>query len=454
MTNRTNKLNRIFNPKTLAIIGAKPEQNSVGWGLLKNALAGKSLRKVFAVNPFHEQILGEKCLPSVKSINEEVDLAVIAVPAEIAPKVVEECCQKKVGGMIIISSGFGESGEEGKKLEEQIRLMAKASGIPLIGPNCLGIIRPDILLNATFAPAIPRAGEIAFISQSGALVDSVIDENVRENYGFSALVSYGNEADVTLADFLRWAADDEKTKVIALYLEGVKEGREILDVFSEVARKKPIFVVKAGRTKEGKEAIASHTGALAGDYQVYQALFKQTGVIEADSVRELFGSAKAMAWQPKCQNGIAIVTNGGSCGVLLADYCQSLGVKLTTLSAQTLKKLNKLGVMHPAYSKRNPLDIIGDALADRYGAAMEILLSQPNIYGLIVVQTLQIMTETEKNAKIIIEARKKWFKKPILTAFLGGKITEPGVNLLEKNHIPNYRDLKDAALAMKSLIKE
>ncbi len=448
------KLNRIFNPRTMAVIGAKSEEKSVGWGLMKNALLGKSKRKIFAVNPNRKEILGIKCVPSVKSIKEEVDLAVIAVPAKIVPKVVEECCQKKVGGMIVISSGFGESGKEGKLLEDRIRKTAQKAGIPLIGPNCLGVIRPDNLLNASFAPAFPKSGEIAFISQSGALVDSVIDENFKKNYGFSALVSYGNEADATLSDFLWWAAEDPKTKVIALYLEGIKEGRDIMNVFSRVSAKKPILAVKAGRTGAGKKAVSSHTGSLAGEHSVYRALFKQTGVTETDTVRELFSSAKALAWQPKCDNGIAIITNGGSCGVLLADYCQELGVKLIDLSKETLKKLNRPGVMHPAYSKRNPLDVVGDALADKYKSAIEALLSQPDIKGLIVVQTLQIMTETEKNAKIIIEAKRKWKNKPIIAAFLGGPITASGVKILEDNHIPNYGDLKEAALAIKSLIKK
>ncbi len=447
-------LNRIFNPQTVAVIGAKQEPKTVGWGLMKNLLAGKSRRRIFAINPFEKEVFGIKTLSSVKSVKEEVDLAVIAVPAKIVPKVVKECCQKKVGGIIVISSGFGESGKEGKLLEDKIKEMAQKAGIPLIGPNCLGVIRPEIKLNATFAPAMPKAGEIAFLSQSGALVDSVIDENLKKNYGFSALISYGNEADATLADFLWWAAEDSKTKVIALYLEGIKEGREIMDVFSEVSAKKPILVVKAGRTKAGKKAVSSHTGSLAGEYPVYQALFKQTGVTEVDTVRELFSSAKALAWQPKCENGIAIVTNGGSCGVLLADYCQELGVKLAELSEKTLQKLNKPGVMHPAYSGRNPLDVVGDALSDKYKFAIRALLEQPDIKGLIVVQTLQIMTETEKNAKIIIEAKRKWKGKPIITAFLGGPVTAPGVKILEDNHIPNCGDLKEAALAIKSLIKK
>ena len=451
MKSNMEKLNRIFNPKTIAVVGAKSEEKSVGWGLMKNVLAGKSKRKIFAVNPNQKEVLGVKCLPSIKSIKETIDLAVVAVPAKIVPKVVNECCHKRVGGIIVISSGFAESGKEGRALEKEIAKTAQKAGIPLIGPNCLGIIRPGNFLNVTFAPAMPKDGEIAFISQSGALVDSVIDESFKKNYGFSALISYGNEADVTLTNFLEWAEKDQKTKVIVLYLEGVKNGREVFRVLKAV--KKPVLAVKAGRTEMGVRAVSSHTGSMAGEYQVYRALFKQTGVVEADTISELFGSAKAQAWQPKCKNGVAIVTNGGSCGVLLSDYCQELGVRLTPLNKKTLKSVAVPGIMRAAYSKRNPLDIVGDALSGNYQSAIEILLEQPDIYGLIVVQTLQIMTDSLKNAKIITEAKKKFKEKPIVAAFLGGPITEKGAKLLEEYKIPNYKDLRGATLAMKSLIK-
>jgi acetyltransferase len=443
-------LDKIFNPKTIAVIGANPREKSVGWGLMKNALLGKSKRKIFAVNPKYNKLLGAKCFPSVSSIKEDIDLAIIAVPAKVVPSVVEECCQKKVGGIIVISSGFKESGKAGEKLEESILNLVKKAGIPLIGPNCLGIIRPGNLLNATFAPAMPKSGEIAFISQSGALLDSVIDGNLEENYGFSFLASYGNGADISLAEFLELAIEDKDTKVIALYLEGISEGRKIIDVLSRAAAKKPLLVLKAGKTKSGKEAASSHTGSLAGDYQIYRALFKQTGAIEVDTVRELFSLAKALAWQPRCKNGIGIITNGGSCGVLLSDYCHENGVELASLSTKTLLELDK--TMHPSYSRRNPLDLIGDALSEDYQSAIEALLSQPDINGLIIAQTLQIMTDSQKNAEIIVKASKRWKQKPIVTAFLGGPFTNKGVEILEKNRIPNYKDLKEAALAIKTLI--
>ncbi len=445
-------LERIFNPKSIAVLGAKSEPKSVGWGLMKNVLNGKTKRKIFAVNPNKKQVFGIKCLPGIKSINETIDLAIIAVPAPITLKVVKECCEKKIGGLIIISSGFAERGEKGQILQKKITKMVRQAKIPLIGPNVLGIIRPWINLNASFAPATPATGKIAVVSQSGALINSIIDKSLLENYGFSTLISYGNEADLELSDFLWWLKQDKETKVIAVYLEGLKNGKKFMKIAKEVVKSKPIIIIKAGRSKRGAAAVSTHTASLAGNYEIYSAAFKQIGIIQVETVEQLFDTAKSLAWQPKCKNNIGIITNGGGCGVLTADYCDELGIKLAKLNKATLKKLAKSKKMHFACSKRNPLDIIGDALSVRYKIGIEALLSQKDIYGLIVIQTLQIMTEVEKNAKIIGRAKKKWPKKPIICAFLGGKITKKGIEILEKNKIPNYPDLKRAVRAMKVLI--
>jgi acetyltransferase len=446
-------LNRIFNPKSIAIIGASDQTKSVGWGLMKNILEGKSQRKVFAVNPYRQKVMGIKCLPSILSIKQPIDLAIIAVPAVAVPKIIKECCDKKVGGIIVISAGFSEIGEKGKGLENQILQLTKKAQIPLIGPNCLGIIKPSIKLNASFAPTSPQAGGVGFISQSGAVVDAVVDSSLLRGYGFSTMVSYGNEAQIDISDLLLWLEKDKETKVITAYLEGVKDGRKFMKVAQKVAKVKPIIVIKAGKTEAGIRAASSHTAALSGSSKVYSAAFHQSGVIEVETIEELFGIAKALAWQPRCKNGVAIVTNGGGFGVLMTDYCQELGIKLTELSGKTIQKLVQSQVMNPAFSKRNPLDIVGDALADRYQLAIETLLEQKNIHGLLVIQAFQIMTEVEKNAKIIIEAQKKWKTKPIISVFLGEKFSRPGIDLLEKNRIPNYSNLKMAALAMKNLIK-
>ncbi|MFH1643365.1 MAG: CoA-binding protein [Patescibacteria group bacterium] len=446
-------LNRIFNPQSIAIIGASNEVNSVGFGLTKNALEGSSQRKIFVINPFHDKVLGLKCKPSVLSIKDRVDLAIVAVPTKIIESVIEECCQKKVGGIIVISAGFAEVGEDGKYLQEKISNIAKKAKIPLMGPNCLGIIRPSKKLNASFAPATPKSGGVAFVSQSGALIDSVIDGAVNNNYGFSSLISYGNEADIDICDFLLWLKKDKETKAIAIYLEGLKDGKKFMKVAKEVSKQKPIVIIKAGKTEEGRKAVSTHTASLAGSYKVYSAAFAQSGVIEVDIVEDLLGVAKVLSENKKCKNGVGIITNGGGAGVLMTDYCTQLGINIPDLDKKTIAKLQNLSSKHSIITRKNPLDLLGDAQPERYAMALEALLSQKNIHSIVVIQTLQIMTEVEKNAKIIIEKRNKYKDKPILTAFLGGSLSKKGIELLEKNNISNFSELKRASVALKVLIK-
>jgi len=307
-------------------------------------------------------------------------------------------------------------------------------------------------LNASFAPLSPNQGEIALISQSGALLDSTIDASTDKPYGFSSIISYGNEAGLTLTDFLNWAGEDKKTKVIALYFEGLKNGREFFNIAKKVNRIKPIVVLRGGKTKIAQKAVSSHTGALAGATQIYSTAFKQAGLIEVQSLQELLDISKALLWQPRSKNGIGIVTNGGGAGILAADYCYQLGINLTKLSSSVKQEISNAKAMHQGWSKNNPADIVGDALSDRYKITIDALLSQNDIYGLMIIQTMQLMTEPIKNAKIIIEARKKYPKKPIITVFMGGKLTNPAVRLLERNKIPNYSDPLRAAHAIKSLI--
>ena len=446
------KTQKLFNPKTVAVIGATDRPGSVGRGLCKNLLEGKNKRKIYFVNPFKNKVFGIKTYPKITDIKERVDLAIIAVPAKIVPEVAKDCARKKVLGVIIISSGFAETGEQGKKLQNEVKKILK--DIFLVGPNCLGVINPFIKLNASFAPQTPQKGEIAFISQSGALIDSVIDKSLDENYGFSWIISYGNEAGITLTDFLEFVYQDKNTKTIALYLEGVKEGRKFYQTLRKITPKKPVVILKGGKTKLSQKAVSSHTGSLAGEKEIYSAVFKQAGAIEVESVEEMFDVAKALSWLPQCKNGIGIITNGGGAGILTTDYCQSFGIKLPKLKEKTIRKINLSSVIPSHWSKNNPVDIIGDALSDRYKIAIEALLSQKNIYGLIVIQTLQIMTQPLENAKIIIEAKKRWKEKPIICVFMGGKNVKKAVKLLEKNKIPNYPDPLRAVRAMKTMISE
>ncbi|MBU3964660.1 CoA-binding protein [Patescibacteria group bacterium] len=453
------KLNYLFNPKTIAVIGATDKIGSVGRGLVKNLLSGKETsakagarRKIFLVNPNRKKVFGIKTLPSVLEIKGEIDLAVIAVPAQVVLKVTEQCIQKKVKSVIIISSGFAETGTKGAVLQDKVKQALTRANTAFVGPNCLGILRPCTGLNASFAPLTPSKGNIALISQSGALIDAIIDASNGKSWGFSAIISYGNEAGLNLVDFLNWAKNDSKTKVIALYLEGLKNGRQFFEAAKETAIKKPVLILKGGKNPNSKKAVSSHTGALAGESQIYSVAFKQAGLIEVSSIEELLDIAKVLSWHAKCKNGIAIITNGGGAGILAADYCYQFGINLPKPNQATLKKIENSKLMHPGYSKSNPMDIVGDALSNRYEIAISAIMAQKDINGLIVIQTPQTMTEPIKNAKIIIEAQKKWPQKPIVAAFIGGELTEPAVKILEKNHIPNYPDPRRAVIAIKSLI--
>jgi acetate---CoA ligase (ADP-forming) len=462
MTN--SNLDYIFKPRTVAVVGASRNPNAVGHGVLKNLVRGCVFHsphckpfngKIYPINPKAKSILGVHCYDDLKSVPGDIDLAVICVPAKIVPRIIQDCAIKKVKGAVIISAGFAEYNEQGKELQKKVLDLAKKAGIRIIGPNCLGIMRTANHLNASFAPSIPKEGNIAFLSQSGAIVDSVIDWAIEHRYGFSTIVSYGNRSDLDVPDFLEWLAKDKKTKAIALYIEGLKDGERFIKIAKKVSKIKPIIAIKGGKTEKGSKAISSHTGSLAGAYEIYKAAFEKAGVIVAETIEELFDNAKALAEQPPAKdNAIAIVTNAGGCGVICADACETHGVNLAELKESTLKKLDATGVMHPAYSRSNPLDIVGDALPERYEAAINTLLKEPYIHGLIVIQTLQTMTDSLKDAEIVVKAQKKYKKKPIICTYMGGKFSMPGIRHLEENNIPDFNDPAKAALAMRALIEQ
>ncbi|MDD3170218.1 MAG: CoA-binding protein [Candidatus Paceibacterota bacterium] len=443
-------LDKIFNPASVAVIGASEEEKTVGAGLVKNLMSDR--RKIYCVNPFREKVFQMDCFKKITDIKEKIDLAVIAVPDKVVLEVVEECCQKKVQGIIVVSSGFRESGEEGRQREDKLRELVEKAGIPLVGPNCLGIINLNSGLNASFAPLTPQKGDIAFLSQSGSLANALIDRSIDLNLGFSKIVSYGNEAQVDLTQLLSYLRDDKETKVILLYLEGVKKGREFFETAKEISQHKPIVVLKAGRSKMGEKAVSTHTGSMVGDYETYQAVFKQAGLVEVDSLEELLDAGKALSFEKKCRNGIGIVTNGGGLGVLAVDFCEKLGVEVSELKKETIDKLEKDKRMEKVLIKRNPLDIMGDALSERYEAAIRALLEAKEINGLLVIQSVQMMTEPLKNAKIITELKKEFPLKPVICCFVGGPLIKEAAGYLEENKTPNYPDPKRAVKAVKNLI--
>ncbi len=451
-----------FNPQSVALLGASRSVESVGQSILRNLTIGcvhrceycrPFLGKIFPVNPFASEILGFKSYPSVLKIPEPVDLAVIALPHDIVLKAVDECIRKKVKAVIIVSAGFGEFSEQGKNLQLKIVEKLKRAKIPMLGPNCLGIIRPAHNLNASFGPSMAPKGGVAFVSQSGALADSIIDWSIQARYGLSALVSYGNKAMLDCYDFFDFLAGDDETKSVALYIEGVNSGREFFEKLKMLVSSKPVVILKGGRTSAGVAAAATHTASLAGDARIFDAAVKQSGAVLAQTVEELFDLAKVLGEQPVCKgNGIAVVTNGGGCGVICSDYCEELGVNLPQLSKDALKTFEKSGIMHPAYSRRNPLDIVGDAMPDRYGLAINTLLNEPYIHGLIVIQTLQAMTNSVLDAKAIVEAHKQFPDKPIISCFMGGRFSRKGMHYLDNMHIPDFNDIRKAVVAMKALI--
>jgi len=452
-------LEKLFNPRSIAVIGASRDPNSVGYGILNNLITGCVFQteyckpfngKIYPINPNADSILDLRCYKNILEVKDDIDLALIVVPAKFVLDVVNDCVKKKVKSTVIISAGFSELGEEGKKVQDNIVKILTKAKIPMVGPNCLGIIRPCINMNASFAPTTPPDGNVAFISQSGALADSIIDWSIENRYGFSAVVSYGNKAMLDVYDFMEYFDKDPNTKVITLYIEGVNDGKKFMEVAKKI--KKPIVVLKAGRSEQGRKAISSHTGSLAGSYDIYKAAFKQSGIVIADTVEELFDNAKALANMPKLKEGLAILTNGGGCGVLCADYCSDLNVPLAELKESTLKRLDETKKMHPAYSRRNPLDIVGDALPERYEVAADILLSESYVGGLIVIQTLQSITKPQDDAAAIIKMHKKYPDKPIICVYMGGRFTRKSRQMLEEAGIPDYNDLRKAAMAMKCLL--
>jgi len=422
--------NNFLNPKTISLIGASNELNSVGFSLAKNLKA--SQRKVFFVNPNKKKILGKKTYPDINSIKEKIDLAIIAVPAKIVPLVAKQCIQKKVSAVIIISAGFSEVGKKGKAIQQKIETEFKKAKIPFIGPNCLGIIRPLENFNASFAPAIPRPGNIAFLSQSGALIDSVIGISLEENIGFSLLASLGNEAGLKVSDFLEFLKKDKKTEIIAIYIEGLKpkQGKAFIEAAKRT--KKKIILLKGGRTKKGAQTAYSHTGTLAGEAKIYSAGFKKAGIIEAETISDLLNIISTLSKSPTCLgNSIGVLTNGGAIGVLVNDWLDIFGVKVAEYN-----------------------DILGDACSKDYEKEIKRILSKKNIKGLIVCQTVQSMTNIEEISKIISRLQKRYSEKPILNLLIGGKLVIKGERIFKKNLLPYFQEPRDVALAMKSLISK
>jgi acetate---CoA ligase (ADP-forming) len=428
-------LENFFNPKSIAIVGASAEEGTVGNVIAKNILSLGYAGEIFLVNPKHLEVLGKKCYPSLFEVDQPVDLAVIAIPAKFVLSEIEKNAEK-IKNYVIISAGFSETGEEGKGREKAIKKISDEKELNILGPNCLGFIIPKLKLNASFAGGMPREGNIAFISQSGALAVGIMDIAEKKDIRFSSLISIGNKMDIDESEIIDYLASDENTKVIGMYLEGIKNGKKFIEIASVVSRKKPIVILKAGKTEKSQKAISSHTGALAGSEEITSAVFEKCGIIRAQNLEEFFDLLNliSLSAAPRSRE-TAVITNAGGPGVLATDAFKNKVIKLAEISDKARLKLSK--ILPPESSLENPIDMLGDAHEDRYDKTLKIIEKDNSIGSIVCILTPQDQTPVAKIAKKIISFSKKT-EKTISTVFIGGKRIEKALKKFRENSIPNF----------------
>jgi len=438
-------LDKLFNPRTVAVVGATPKEGKVGNTILKNLLAsGTGLLSIYAVNPRYDRIQGLKCYPSLSEIQGDIDLAVIAIPAEGVPNVLEQCAERGVENVVVISAGFKEVGCEGAVLESELVKIAKEHKLNIVGPNCLGIINTHANLNATFGKTVPDKGSIAFLSQSGAFALAVIDWAKVEKVGFSKIVSLGNKAVLDECHFLEYLDKDPDTAVVAMYLEDVSEGSRFMRVVREVSRTKPVVVMKSGMTEAGAKAASSHTGSIAGSVEAYRAAFAQAGIVEATSIQELFDFSLTLSRIQRIKGGIAIVTNSGGPGVMAADAIEESGLELTAFERETMEKLHPLQLAN----SYNPIDVRGDATTDKFGTALSIVAEDGYVGAIIAILSPTAPIEFDKAGNYVMAINAK---KPVIPVFMGGETVMSAVEELKKHGIANYFDPVRAVKSLKAV---
>lgn len=442
----------MFNPQSVAVVGASAKKGGVGNDVLLNLIKDYK-GTIYPVNPKGGEIEGLKAYTQLSEIPGDVDLVLVLVNAKFVPSVVDQAIEKKVGGIVIISAGFKEVSHEGAVVEKEMASKAKAAGIPLVGPNCLGVINAAVGLNASFASKICKPGNLAFISQSGALCTSVLDFAEARQMGFSKFVSFGNKSDVNETELLEYLADDPNTKAIALYLEDVADGKGFTEIASKIFwdKGKVVLVLKSGRSAEGAKAVSSHTGSLAGSDAVYNALFTQSGVQRVDTISQLFDRASLYTTQPEPKGkNLAIITNAGGPGIMATDAAVNAGLKLAQLSDETKAKLQES--MPAAASLRNPVDVLGDAHSDRYQIATELIMADPNVDMGLILLTPQSMTDSDNIGRDVPAVIKK-SGKPVVCAFMGASAVAEGVEALVSQGVPNYMFPEDAVNALGAYVK-
>ncbi|WP_353684323.1 acetate--CoA ligase family protein [Thermodesulfovibrio sp. 3907-1M] len=439
----------IFNPDSIAVVGASSEEKKVGNAVLKNLINGYT-GKIYPVNPSRTEILSLPCYPSVSAIQNRVDLAIIVIPAKAVAEALKDCARAGVKGVVVITAGFKEIGGDGVAREKEIVEIVRTSGMRMVGPNCLGVMNTKNKMNASFAAELPPSGRVAFFSQSGALGVAIIDWAIENNFGFSKFVSFGNKADLNETDFLEYFAKDPDTDVILGYIEDVVDGKRFLQVAKEVTKIKPVILIKSGATEAGARAASSHTGALAGSDRAFTEAFRKTGIIRASGIQELFDTAE-MFISRKTPRGrrLLIITNAGGPGIIAADAADNLRIKLDPMTRASIDAIAEK--LPPTASLYNPVDIIGDATSERYKVVLEQAIKDEAVEGICVILTPQAMTDVDNIADVVISSANNT-DKPVFTTFIGGQRVRNAVNKLKQSRIPSFSDPAVAVNAYRKLI--
>jgi acetyltransferase len=435
-------LDYFFKPESVAVVGASSKENSIGRILIENLQKDGFPGRIYPINPKHKKLLGIPAFPSVTAVNASIDLAIIAVPIKGVPEVMRECGQAKIPGVIIISAGGKEVGEEGKKIEADIHAAAQAGGIRYLGPNCMGLLCPQTHLNASFAAHSVRPGSVALLSQSGAICSAILDMADVQNIGFSHFVSIGSMADLDFAEMIDYLGNDDKTKSIIIYMENLVNHRRFMSAARSVSRVKPIIVVKSGRSEAAARAAASHTGALAGQDDAYNAAFRRAGIIRVDTIAQLFNCAEALGKMNRPLGGnLAIITNAGGPAVMAVDAFSKWQIEPAILTPETLAQLNQVLPAH--WSRNNPVDILGDAPPERYLQSIRCVLAAPEVAGAVVLLSPQAMTDPTGVAQTLIPEIKQQ-AKPVFAVWMGAQDVAAGIRLLNEAGIPTFETPEEA----------
>lgn len=447
-----NELTSLIKPESVAVVGASPKPGKIGYTIMNNMVGCGYKGKIFPVNPREKEIFGLAAFPSVTAIPEKVDLAVIAVPAARVQGVAEDCGKAGVKSLVVITAGFKETGSEGLELEKKLLQTCRDYGMRMLGPNVVGLIDTHTPINASFAAQFPKQGEIAFLSQSGAMLVALLDWSASAGLGFSKVVSLGNKADLSEIDFIEEAAADPNTRVIVCYIEDIVDGPRFVDVASRAARQKPVIVIKSGTSQAGAQAASSHTGALAGSDLAYDVAFRQCGIIRARTMTELFDLAVAFARSPvPAGNRVAIVTNSGGPGIIATDNVESRGLQMARFTKDTLAALR---ANLPAEANiYNPVDVLGDAKADRYRFALRQVCADPNVDSVVVLMCSVGVTQPVETTEAILAAREEFPDKPVFAAYLGGESLAEGAAMLARAGVPCFTFPEPAIAAISGLVK-